>query len=365
MAARVRVWLTAAGIGLGLALLVPEDLFPGVRILVFGLVFLAGGLVGEAYHAERPAAAPGGTGGDLRLADGHVEVIPVRGVCRVLNELDPRFGGFLALEPSDETAAASLSRPSWVGREAAPPLLGRLALVSLFVGRDGGSWSASELAEAHANLLRAGRWLEREAVRYGAAVNLGLADTYFLYNDPTRDEVAVEFAYEGDDVGPFERGATLKALVGASRAAADLGFADAPDMFRALEPRLDADGVVWLIHQRQAGRSFAIPRDVSELEGVSLAVCYSRESSFPQALTGPGRVDPVTVVHELLHLFGATDKYHRSLRNFPPRSVTPRDVMRLSESRLSRLRIDPATAAEIGWVRVELSPSKRRRPAQT
>ena len=49
----------------------------------------------------------------------------------------------------------------------------------------------------------------------------------------------------------------------------------------------------------------------------------------------------MTVVHELLHLFGATDKYGRSLRDVPPGTVTSRDVMRLSETRLSRLRIDP------------------------
>ncbi len=83
---------------------------------------------------------------------------------------------------------------------------------------------------------------------------------------------------------------------------------------------------------------------------MSLAVCYPRESSFPEPLTGSPRVDPVTVVHEMLHLFGATDKYGRSLRDFAPGSVSSREVMRLSETRLSRLRIDPSTAEEIGWV---------------
>jgi hypothetical protein len=82
-----------------------------------------------------------------------------------------------------------------------------------------------------------------------------------------------------------------------------------------------------------------------------MAVCYPCEASFPEPLVGPARVDPVTVVHELLHLFGASDKYGRPLTAYAPRTVTSREVMRLSEERLARLRIDPSTAAEIGWVR--------------
>jgi hypothetical protein len=93
----------------------------------------------------------------------------------------------------------------------------------------------------------------------------------------------------------------------------------------------------------------AIPADLTELIGVSLALCYAREANFPEPLRRPPFTDPVTVVHELLHLFGATDKYALPLDAFPPGSVTSRDVMRLDSSRLDRLRIDRATAAEIGW----------------
>ena len=92
-----------------------------------------------------------------------------------------------------------------------------------------------------------------------------------------------------------------------------------------------------------------MPREDSLLPGVSLAVCYPRESSFPELLDGTARPSAVTIVHELLHLFGATDKYGRSLRDFAPKTVSSHEVMRLSETRLSRLRIDPYTAAEIGW----------------
>jgi hypothetical protein len=176
-----------------------------------------------------------------------------------------------------------------------------------------------------------------------------VADTYFVTDDPEPDDVAVGFAQEGDSVGPFEEGATWKAVVGLTRAADRFGFRDAEDLCASLEARARCDAGVWLIHPLRAGRSLAVPRESSGLPGVSLAVCYARESSFPEPLTGPARTDPVTVVHELLHLFGATDKYNRSLRTYAPRSVTGREVMRLSETRLSRLRVDRETAREIGW----------------
>jgi hypothetical protein len=186
-------------------------------------------------------------------------------------------------------------------------------------------------------------------MRRGASVNLEVADTYFVFDDESLEEVGVSFAQEGDDVGPWEIDATEKALFRATRAAASLGFRDAEDFFKTVSDRVRADALVWLMHPRQSGRSFAVPVSDSALPGVGLAVCYSRESSFPEPLTGVARVDPVTVVHELLHLFGATDKYGYSLTDFAAHTVSSREVMRLSETRLSRLRIDPATAAEIGW----------------
>jgi hypothetical protein len=149
---------------------------------------------------------------------------------------------------------------------------------------------------------------------------------------------------------PFEVDAVTKALTGASRAAIRLGFPDAAAFIAAINPRVEADTRVWLLHPRQAGHSLAVPLDETELAGVSLAVCYAREASFPEPLTRAPFTDPVTIAHELLHLFGASDKYGVPVRSFPARSVTSREIMRLDESSLSRLRVDPLTAREIGWI---------------
>ncbi len=82
---------------------------------------------------------------------------------------------------------------------------------------------------------------------------------------------------------------------------------------------------------------------------MNLAVIHAAETDLPGPLLGPPSVDPATIAHELLHLFGASDKYGRSLKDYAPGSVTPREIMRLTESRLARLQVDPLTASELLW----------------
>jgi hypothetical protein len=333
------------------------------------LLFCIFGLVGALVEIATSLRAPGRSAGplppiDARPADGEVGRVAVRGVVAEPNPVEPDFRRFLRTDPSWVAP-----RRSEVARRSA--LLGRVAIVSIFVGKDGRPWSDREIAESHKAMVRAGAWIEREAQRWGAPVNVDLADTYFVADDPATEDVEVAFVPEGDHEAPMEADAATKVLASASRAAAALGFADVADLIRRTTPGIEADVLVWLFHPRCAGRSLAISEHESGLPGVNLAVCYAREANFPEPLTGPPFADPVTFVHELLHLFGATDKYGVSLRSFPPRSVTDRDVMCLLTESLPRLRIDPLTANEIGWAAPGAPPpvepptrrrDKRRRP---
>ncbi len=285
---------------------------------------------------------------DSRPADGEVGMAPMAAVRGEPNPHDPRFRRFVGREPSPADAGLVRLEPRPGGRPT-PPLLGRVVLISIFLGRDGKAWSDAEIAEAHDALVRAGRWIEREAIRWDAPVNVDLADTYFAAEDDTPDDVEVNFVPQGEQMHPQEGQATLKALTAATRAAGRLGFRDAVDLVGRINPRVEADARVWLLHPRRAGCSLAVPLDTTELAGVSLAVCYAREANFPEPLTHAPRPDPVTFAHEALHLFGAEDKYGRSLRSFPRGSVTARDIMRLNEMPLARYRIDALTASEIGW----------------
>ncbi len=349
MTDRGRGWIASAGLtGLVVAATLAEPssrpLAIPVGLLTLCLFAMASELLGFVLGAR--ASRNGSAPHDPTPADGSVDILPLPGLLGRDNREDPRWRRFGSLDNSDVP-----SKPGGPRREPAPDLLGRVAIFSIFVGADGRGWTDAEIARGLGAIERAGGWLERQAIRHGAPVQIGLSSAYFQAEAPAAGPIELSFRGEGDDIGPMEADPGTKYLAMASQAAAGLGFRDVGDLMTQVGDRAEADRRAWLLHVRQAGRSIAIPTRESGIDGVSLAVCFAREASFPEPLVGPGRVDPTTVVHELLHLFGASDKYGQSLGSFPPGTVSSSEVMRLDQDWLRRLRIDRLTASEIGWIR--------------
>jgi hypothetical protein len=349
---RAAVWTAAALLAAASGAIATADsrlrpFRPILTLAVFGGVGLAGEAGLLIVDLRRPARPPSPR--KPRPPDGRYEIRPIPGAEGRPNPVDPRFYAFERFSPGEVSAADEPPSPT--------SLSGHVLIVSLFVGRYGSSWSDEEIAAAMRALGRAAEWIEREAQRWGAAVNVDLAAPYFAADDPAEEDVVVQFVLEGDHVGPFEAQADAKTIASTSRAAAALGFADIAALMQAVRQRAEAETVVWIVHLRAAGRSLAIPAAESPVPGVALAVCYAREESFPEPLDSPPFPDPTTFVHELLHLFGATDKYKEPLSAFPRGWVSERDVMCLYQRALPRLRVDRLTAREIGWI-------EEARPAQ-
>ena len=240
-------------------------------------------------------------------------------------------------------------------------MLGKVVFASLFIGRDGKGWSSDEVGQARRSARRAGEWIEGEAMRWGAAVNVELLDVEFVADDPRVEEVTLAVVNLEWSPTLLEADAITRALGSASRGAVALGFKGLADLVETIERRAEADRFVWLLHLRRAGRSLAVGADEAPLPGLMAAICYAREENFPEPLAGPPRPDSATLAHEALHLFGASDKYGTSLGRLPKGTVTRRDINRLADESRSRLRVDPATAAEIGWApaRVAGAPPTR------
>jgi hypothetical protein len=272
--------------------------------------------------------------------DGLIECCAVQSVEGVPNAIAQRFRRFARLTTG--AYRADNDRQD-IG------LRGRVVFISLFIGRDGTHWSEPEVAQVLSSLETAGRWIEREAERWQAAVNIALADTYFEELDEADEPVAIELVSEAHQPGLFESAATVKAMASATRAVARLGFAGVADWVETIGPRLDADQTIWLIHPRSAGRSHAIPPGQAPLPRSAFAVCFAGEANFPSRLTGSAKPDSATYAHEILHLFGASDKYGAEPDRFDPADVTERDIMRLAFRSLGHMRVDRLTAAEIGW----------------
>jgi hypothetical protein len=327
----------------------------GLELWFVALVLGIAALVVELTRLVRwgrkqpnPAAATNpSTVTPTAVADGVVGIRPLPGVRSVPNLRDPRFRRFECIQPEGSAATPAASRSEVL--KTPPALVGNWVVVSVFVGFDGRLWADTEIAQSLAAFERAGAWIEQEARRYGVGLELEFCDTYFSADGGITEPVEIGFAIEGNDVGPWEAGFSTRMLALLSRAASQLGFQDAVDLVERIERNLLQAKTAWVMHLRRAGRSMAVPPDLTQLEGVSLIVCHAREASFTEPLTKTPNPDPVTFAHELLHLFGASDKYSVPLERFPSGSVTRRDIMRLDRGVLDALAIDPLTAAEIGW----------------
>ena len=101
------------------------------------------------------------------------------------------------------------------------------------------------------------------------------------------------------------------------------------------------DNYCLLVHVLEVVRSYAVPvriRMGDEGRGVEYCVCAKHDGSGGY-------------VHELLHLFGADDFYaefHKKLQDYR-REFLKGSIMFSSES-LDNVRVDEATAQNIGWL---------------
>ncbi len=343
----VRLWAASEVVGLEIWLIVVS----------LGLLILTAEVIRLIVRAQRRVADEArGNERVVRVVNPSGGVVPLSISPMEVNLRDGRYARYLGPFASDQSTEGRQPMP-WT-KVASPPLRGRIVLVSIFVGADGRWWSDTEIARQLSALERAARWMEKEAGRYGVPVEVGLADAYFSVEGEPTPEVAIGFQPEGMDFGPYEQGIATRALVLMSRAAATLGFQDAVDFVQEIRARLPGTIPVWLLHVRQAGRSLAVPLDLTELDGVSLALCYARSASFTESIVRPPVPDAATMTHEILHLFGASDKYGMPLDHYSAGAVTHRDIMRLDYDRLEQLRVDPLTARELGWTD-EAAMSKR------
>ncbi|APW62917.1 hypothetical protein [Paludisphaera borealis] len=334
------LWANGEGLGLGVWLfLIGAGLVGLVMELVrFSLRVRRAALQGkQARRAGRESRAD-----DFPDGLAAVALIP-----KEPNFRDSRYGRYAGpFHPED---GAKPGPPMPWGKVASPALRGRVALVSMFIGSDGRSWTDSEIARWTTSIEWVARWIRQEADRYGAEVAVGVADTYFSVEGDRTPETEIGYGWEGAGLGLFEMNSITRSLTLMSRAAAQLGFHDSVDFVREVGGRLGSAIPVWLLHLRRAGRSFAVPLDLTELDGVSLALCYAHSKNFSDSIVRSPTPDAAMIAHEVLHLFGASDKYGVPLASFRPGLVTNRDIMRMDVSRLERLRVDPLTARELGW----------------
>jgi hypothetical protein len=261
----------------------------------------------------------------------------------VANPECPGYRRFVALSDG-------VSPPDDADVKPAQALAGRVALVSFFVDRPDSSWVDAEICDIFRAVGVCANWLTRQASRYRTNLETRSDSLYYHTSDSREELVPIGFQTVAGRMVPVEAQSAAETLALPSYWVHRLGFADIVRFMGHVQRSVDADSWVVLFHPREAGRSFAVPAYLSLHRCVELAICYPQNAGVRRVLRGPLHPNPAVYAHELLHLFGATDKYDVvSLEDFPCGSVTECDIMRVSSRRLKQLRIDPLTAAEIGW----------------
>ncbi len=292
-------------------------------------------------------------------ADGVVGRITVRGAIGEPITTVPEFQRFhtwdseAELEPEDSTNHAELP----------PGLFGQVALVPIFLGVEAQRWHDRDLARILKTVIAASEWIEAQAIARQIPVNLDLSRTVFVWDETVaadRSDAMRAWGVEPDgSLHEFPEGVdrTLEHLRLALKGE---GLGDPVAFAARLRNRINADVVLLVLVPDRLGRSYAmVDRPPLAIRGVSYIVCYPGYAPLEDTRRGPVNLERATVAHEILHAFGAEDKYDRSLDDFPPGLVDRSEIMRMDSTRLKDLRIGPLTAMEIGWTLTD-SPTHHR-----
>ena len=131
-------------------------------------------------------------------------------------------------------------------------------------------------------------------------------------------------------------------------AAKSLGFTDAAYMDKILKNNLGAEQIAYVIALNKPGRAYAVMDNTFDGEDeIEFVVAFSQDENGKDNIGS-------SILHELLHLFGATDLYDSGSGLYKKRyelllKLYPNDIMMKSAVNPDRLEIGPLTECLIGW----------------
>lgn len=143
-----------------------------------------------------------------------------------------------------------------------------------------------------------------------------------------------------------------------------IGYSRPMDFYDSVKKAEAVDNVVVLVFAKRGGRSYAQPAysdDTNNARFVEGAVLYSET-------TAGSTLNEATIVHEMLHLFGAWDLYNSSAQRQEvedkARRVFPNSIMLDTHRDINPLFIDQINGWCIGWTKSYNSTYEFFRPAK-
>ncbi len=191
-------------------------------------------------------------------------------------------------------------------------LYGRVKVYPHFVNDTESCWTAEEIDEAVERILRPGlRFIEEKAKEWGVMLE------FKIVSPSDSQTVTVDVPVRDGEAGYLDY----------------MLFVDRAYNFKAPYMNTTEDAVHILLVNKD-GRSFSVPSYTGNRD--EWTVFFAEDER------------DVTVAHEVLHLFGATDYYEPSKRAALARKHYRTDIM-LSTGFLSKSTVGEVTAYQVGW----------------
>ncbi len=229
--------------------------------------------------------------------------------------------------PAHRQSLSIGQRPTTNTTHTTGRLSGRKYVLSIFVSDTEHPWDDTGIRQALSLLYAAENWLKSEACRYGAQV--GFDNGYNQVNFPINDK-------KGRCRVSYRRRTNPQV---ADQIVRQLGYQDIGNALWNLKHTQHCSDVLLLFFLNQPGRSFA--------QGdVPTAFLYSLHNNRERTPMMSG-----TIAHEILHLFGAWDLYHRTGYTQEAKtalSLFPHSIMIDSWQELDALELDTLTAWRVG-----------------
>ncbi len=234
-------------------------------------------------------------------------------------------------------------RPFW---GSAKDFKGKTLIVNCFVSADHKDWTTDEKNEILTKESKSVEWAKEQALQWKitgldfTTINLGLE------HDIKLNEIK-------KSTDPNANSRHKVAWVPLVLHAANIPIVS--NFYDSVKKANNADNVVVVIFARETGHSFAEPSHDNNKNGERFleGVVVYRINDYDGSEMRAG-----TIIHEVLHLFGAWDMYvtkkktadakTNAINIFAPRTIMLGHAI-LPFHELSAINIDPLTAWRIGW----------------
>ncbi len=216
-------------------------------------------------------------------------------------------------------------------------LSGEIYTLSCFVSGPDDEWTYNEKLEILNLLKEAQEWIKKEASKYNVSVDFSQSGNFGLNKD-----IKLPFIERGSASGKESVDWVSKVLY-------KIGYSSTLDLGTWVKNNTNAENYQVIIFAKGKGNGYAMAYSTDmekEKYYVEGAVLYERYN-------GNGKLASSSIVHEIMHLYGAWDLYktfNQTQENEQrARELFPNSIMLRTSYNINELTIDKLTAWLIGW----------------